>query len=756
MPSYGREQDIPIRPLNKGMYTDLPPNGIPLGGHSSLKNFRVKEGYIETRGGLHPYYNGSAALSSNDLIAYDYDNLREKIQNMVFHWKTNGQSETIIISDDFLYVSQNQSSLQKILFTSGEITVTNDTASGGFLSFEVSTGTEDNIAIGDYLRIYSTGEIVARLVNIDAGVYTCELDPGHSWSTVSVEFVHTFSVQPGFKVDYTVLGGYSTSEAGNEMILTDQAGRGVYKYTNETLSIYDIDSSINGDGGTNILGSAKACTFFDDRLWLGNIVEATGTNFPQRIWWSDALDFDRFDPANYIDLPYSQGELLAIKPLGPLLVLYFSDTIYIGQATNIIGRPYEFNEVNTNDVGLVAQSALATYDDGHFFVGQDDIYYLSGSLALQRIGAPVKSKTLEKSKTLQQLDFVQVTSDPLTESVAFLFPDISVDTAYANGLATKIWRYYYKTQEWAFDEVPVENDQPQAYFSCLSHSRTVTKSQTYQDWYDLDGQTGSPAYQTLSGTVPYAVEWDGNLGLNAIYNPSQSDATPSGSPPSGQIAWTDYESYSDLNSFSVSVPRLFMGVYYIDPTDSYFIQNIMYESPDLWRDNIGDTLYDIDYEIISADYDFGHPDRDKFTRQFSVRTLEHADLFFQPNVWVSDGKAKTNTITGAQEIWWQKAPTVKYYTNYNEGKTSFLIRGSIFKFKMKFTRSPDKWDQLLTYFEGQKVLHNDLVWRSLTDLNSGNQPTEGANWTEIDYVGELYRLSEIIIRTKIEGVQIDQ
>jgi hypothetical protein len=756
MPSYGREQDVPIRPLTKGMFTDLPPNGIPSGGFYDLKNFRVKEGYLETRGGLYPYFNGSADLASNDLVSYDYDNLREKIQDIVYKWKTNGQSETLIISDDFLYVVEDKDTLTKILFTSGSITVNNDTQTDATLEFEIASGTTTNIAVGDYLRIYSSGEIIGRLINIDAGVYTCELDPSHTWSTVAVEFVHTFSVDSGFKVDYTILGGYSTDEAGNVMILTDQAGRGVYSYDGTNLSVYDIDSSTDGDGGTDTLGSAKACAYFDDRLWLGNITEATGTNFPQRIWWSDALDYDRFDPANYIDLPYSQGELLAMKPLGPLLVVYFSDTIYLGQPTQIIGRPYEFQELNTNEIGLVSQSALGTYDDGHFFVGQDDIYYLSGSSALQRIGAPIKSQTVEKTSALNLLDYVQVSPDPSTESVAFLFPDVSVDESYALGLSTKLWRFYYKPQAWAYDSVPVVNEQPQAYFSCISHARTVTKGDTYEDWQDLDGQSGDPAYRTLSGSSAFAVEWDGDKSLNAVFNLTQTDASPTGTPPSGQLAWADLESYADLNSFSVSAPRLFMGVYYLDPTNSYFIQNIMYESKDAWRDYIGSVYYNIDYQMISADYDFGHPDRDKFTRQFSLRTLEHADLFFQPTVWVSDGKARINTITGAQEIWWQQAPTVKYFTNYNEGKTGFLIRGSIFKFKVHFTRSPQTYSQLKTYYTDQKVLSNDTVWRSLVDDNLGNTPTEGANWTEVDYVGERYRISEIVIRTKIEGIQVDQ
>lgn len=708
--SYGRMQDFPIRPLSKGMFTDLPPNGIPSGGFEDLGNFHVKEGYIQTRGGYWPYFNGSADLVGDDLITYDYRNLREKIQDVVYHWKTTAQSETLVISDQFLYSVVNQTTLENILYASETITVENDTVdANGILSFDILTGDDSEVTIGDYIREDGGTDVIGRLLSIVGSTYYFELDGSYTWiASTDVQFVHTFYVSPGFRVDYTTLGGYGTTEAGNEIILTDQSGRGVYLYTDGSLSLYDIDSSPLGDEDPleQILGSAKTTTFYDDRLWLGNITEKDGSNYPQRIWWSNALNFKRFDPTGYLDLPYSEGELMALKPLGPNLVAYYSDTVYIGRPTQIAGRPYDFQELDTNGVGLVAQGALTSYDDGHFWVGQDDIYYLSQSSGLQRIGAPIRSVTVERTSDLSLLDYCQVASDPSTESVAFLFPDTSIDQAAAVGLSTKIWRFYYKPQAWAYDSVPLDGDIPLAYFSCISAARTVTKGQTYQDWYDLDGEAGDPAIQTEDlGDDPYTSEWLGNRSLNAIY---QDDPAVAGTPPADQKEWLDFESYNDLNSFAVSAPRLYFGLYYID-SSGYFVQNISYEAKDADTDNIGGTDYPLTYYITSADYDFGHPDKDKFTRQVSFRTMEHADAEFLPTFWVSDGRARRNAITGVQSVWYQQASPVRFYTNYNEGRTGFLIRGSIFKFKMQFTRST-----------------------------------------------EQYRISEFVIRTKVEGEQIDQ
>ena len=702
--TYGRYQDISVRPLNKGMFTDLPRNGIPLGGFESIKNLHVDEGYLETRGGMYPLFNGSIDLSGDDLIAYDYANLREKIIDVVYHWKVNGQSETLIISSEFLYQYVDRTQLTYTYIVSETITGT-AVEDSPYWTLTVTGGDYSDITVGDYVRPSGGGDVFGKVVSVDGADITFEVDPSYTGTPTSVEFIYTFTVDPGYKVDHTILGGYGTAEAGNEMILTDQSGRGVYRYSDGTLELYDIDSTPLGRSeystdedyeNAQTFRSAKACTFFDDRLFLGNVTETTGNTFAQRIWWSDSLDYDRFDPASYLDLPYSQGELLAIKPLGPNLILYFSDTIYIGRPTQISGRPYEFQEMNTNQIGLVSQKALATYDDGHFFVGQDDVYYLTGSGGLTRVGTPVKEQTVKVTRDLGMLDYVQVSSDPMAESVAFIFPDTSDEIADQKGLATKIWRFSYKPQAWSFDEVPIINDVPQAYFSSLSAARTVAKRETYEDWQNREPvpTDGDPQTQTSD----YTVEWLGDETLEAVYK--------EGDEHDGQEEWENIESYDDLNSFSISEPRLLIGLYYLDTT-GYFVQNIVYFNPNLDQDEINSVLYDITFELISPDYDFGYPDSDKLTRQFSIRTFEHADEYFQPTVWTSDGKSRLNTA-GQQEIWWMKAPTVKFFTNYNEGRTGFLTRGSIFKFKVQFTRSTER-----------------------------------------------YRLSEIIIRTKVEGVQVD-
>ncbi len=42
----------PIRPLNKGMIRNLPPNGLPEGSFLRVQNYRVHEYGLKRRGGF--------------------------------------------------------------------------------------------------------------------------------------------------------------------------------------------------------------------------------------------------------------------------------------------------------------------------------------------------------------------------------------------------------------------------------------------------------------------------------------------------------------------------------------------------------------------------------------------------------------------------------------------------------------------------------------------------------------------------------
>ena len=75
--------------------------------------------------------------------------------------------------------------------------------------------------------------------------------------------------------------------------------------------------------------SARVVRYFEDRLWIANTVEVDGEH-RQRVRWSEPINFSRFKYENYVDLPYTEGSIINIVPLGSLLVLYFEDAIYFG------------------------------------------------------------------------------------------------------------------------------------------------------------------------------------------------------------------------------------------------------------------------------------------------------------------------------------------------------------------------------------------------------------------------------------------
>ena len=222
--------------------------------------------------------------------------------------------------------------------------------------------------------------------------------------------------------------------------------RGLYSLTSATgleiLSLYDTLERLN----PSYLESADGVTYFDDRLWVYNCKEQDGNKYSQRIRWSWPGNFDVFRTQDYIDLPYSEGEIIALIPMGSLLIAYFTDAIYVGRQTSIIGLPYKFERLEIGNTGLINQKAVVSWVDGHFFVGQDNIYFLSGNAALQEIGSTVLQETLDYAKSIGLENKIQAEHDPTSNTIAFYFPEFDNDAQVGvESYSSKVWRWNYRT-----------------------------------------------------------------------------------------------------------------------------------------------------------------------------------------------------------------------------------------------------------------------------------------------------------------------
>ena len=221
----------------------------------------------------------------------------------------------------------------------------------------------------------------------------------------------------------------------------------VYKYDNPAGS--QMEMYIQSDD-YRIMSStepedfvANCITLFQDRLFVGYTIEPTDGVRRQRIRWSKVTNLRDFSESTaYIDLPYTQGAIQRLVPMGNILVVYFSDAIFFGIPTNNPDLPVAFQKVETGHMGLIGQKAVIPFIDGHFFVSQDDVFYLSSS-GPERIGSPVIKRTIKESNFRER---VYAAPDLEHERIVFGFTKDSDQME-------ELWSFSYKSKGWSYENV---------------------------------------------------------------------------------------------------------------------------------------------------------------------------------------------------------------------------------------------------------------------------------------------------------------
>lgn len=711
-------RNVALRPINRGMIRDLPSNGIPNGAFLRLQNYRVHEYGIRRRGGFRPF-NSNATECQRDRI-------KDKVYDMVYFYSSSfSQPQMLTLTSKHLYRLNGTNTSTMVLpdttdnFTVDTNTEVAPTSTEVTLTFPVTTetlvyevGTEVYYKLPDETRYVLLG-VVNGNGSVDTGVGTLTVlvedeiaEAGiaeNGLLDAELQVIPTFLSEDKFGPSYAVAPSPNAGLEGY-MVIADQAQNTIWKYDGTTLTKFVADD-------TDWLTSAKTVAYFEDRLWFGNTVEVDGGH-RQRIRWSDAFNYTSVPASNYVDLPYSSGQLLAIVPLGSLLAVYFEDAIYLGRPTQIRGLPYIFDRLETGEMGLVSARAVKAWQDGHYFVGQDNIYRLSGPTALQPIGAPILSESLDYTKELGLLHDVQVEHDPYAETMCFLFPDIEFSGSPIEGSATRLWRFNYKAQGWAYDEVHFKDNnktQPSFVFSGLAPTRFYVSGRSWEDWIGDDPEEGE--YSDLGGgwnTEQFSRQWLPEFRPNDSF-PYLFNVTFGGSfefindgelenvqadVTSGESFYS-YNTWENLKQEILRDKKLYLPIYYLDTANPRLSITEEFTSGD--SDFFGDSevvqldgefnLIEKEYPIWSvlesADYDFGQPNIEKTVTQMSVKYFtnrvsrltdlledEISNLVFRLQISDSMGYR------------WKRPVRLRFRNNYNEGKADFRSTGSNFRFKL--------------------------------------------------------------------------
>jgi hypothetical protein len=141
--------------------------------------------------------------------------------------------------------------------------------------------------------------------------------------------------------------------------------------------------------------------------------------------------------------------------MGTMLVVYLDDAIFAGTPSNTPNLPLAFQQIPSGGVGVAGPRAVAGVIlpreetnlwgmnvAGHFFVGPDNVYFLSASsLTLQPIGSKIVRDSINKC----QYPFnIQAAVDWTRRRVRFGFPR-------SNSYIENIFDFNWETKEWSYE-----------------------------------------------------------------------------------------------------------------------------------------------------------------------------------------------------------------------------------------------------------------------------------------------------------------
>jgi hypothetical protein len=406
--------DVSLGILNKGMVRNIATTALPEGSVYTAKNFHVETDGLTKRSGSINFAGGATVL---------YAPARDVIQL----WKTDGIQKIGVIDTRFLYsVSGSSLSRQGYSYSTGTIKT-----SAALVRGSSTNWTASNIKADDYILLkpgVSQQEIrISQVNNKSLLTLASTPSPGPYASGTAYRIYRSFSYSKTYFVDWTT--------CDNKLVLAD-GGRPLFSWDGTTLGAFSSPLTF----------IPKCVCYFQDRLFCGNTTEGS-YRYRWRIRWSKITDHTSFiasPDVQWLDRPYSPGELLRLVPMGKLLIAYYRDRVEIGRPTNIAGDllPVSFEQVSTGGSGLVGMKAVVPFYDGHFLMMDDNVYFFSNS-GFQPIGDPIWKEMTKGLKTLQG---VYAAVDWNNDCVMFGIPQDL-------GQITKLWIYNYKSKSWSYDEV---------------------------------------------------------------------------------------------------------------------------------------------------------------------------------------------------------------------------------------------------------------------------------------------------------------
>lgn len=367
-----RRQSQGVMSPNMGLFLDRPPLLVPDGGLRDCRNIRVRDGRIERRSmGWGPFPTDEDALILPHPITGFYTFVtREQIRHLLIATTTD-ILEYVEATEEALFLTPR--------YEEGTVSTTEDsptiTGSG--------TEWEDNVKIGDYIRVGSTGMRDSqadwpRIIDVVSDTeLTIDSDFPFTSSDEEYTIRQTFTgglLHPWFFETFIAAEDLTEGDDGDRWYATNGIDK-VVAWDGETDQVYVPDL---GD-----ITSAAWMRRFKNAMIYGQIrtdgnlqptsIRVSALGKPEEVVDEGAAEFavhDGTDP------------LLNGRAIGDMLAMYGNRTITLAQ---FIGGDllFAFRQV-TVDKGAVSGNGIADFGNFHEFVSTDAKYRFDGASVQER------------------------------------------------------------------------------------------------------------------------------------------------------------------------------------------------------------------------------------------------------------------------------------------------------------------------------------------------------------------------------------
>jgi hypothetical protein len=668
----------------------------------------------------------------------------QNIQDIINFWSVTGAQQLLLLGQDYLYSADTISGYTKVYDEwdiGGRITIDGSPTPSAVVTGVRTLFSSAGVAAGDILIIDYSGTKVYKVIQSVDSETQITLTTTVAVDYTKVQFRISRLIRNGnpFFTDWAVISGgapkvliadgtyplrayngsilnaHKTTMSGTiscaasttvtgvgtdfinngveagDLIVLDYAGASTDPEVKKILTV-DSATQVTLTSAASATHTTKTylivkltnpipicVAYHKDRVWIGDTVEA-GSTLKQRIRWTPVLDLANFTKGGYLDLPYTQGRLKRLVPLGELLVAYFDDAVFLGRPTNLPGLPLSFQRVETGGVGLLGMKAVTPFLDVHFFVGQDNVYMLSAQ-GIKGIGDAVVKRML-KNVSASQHWFIQAAVDHVNDRVIFGIP--------LNGDEIgELWSYNYRNGAWTYDKVTCHAISADAFSTVRTWENWVTTAYAVGTVTGvLDDATLEGAGTTWSAGVCAAGDYvlidtdgDGNFEfVTTVASRTDNDTLEMTDPATSNFSGASYRLVKSTGTWEagsiVSYPTWEAAFGSGTTLRSVYVGI----GGDLWlyqdgtADDNGTAITAI---VETGDYDFDLPDNDKFVRTLTLK-LE---------TWNDTGVDITFAVQGSVDRGqnWKNLGNLIIAANKDEGKVDFMLTGSICRFKLTVT-----------------------------------------------------------------------